>query len=75
MKEENAIVFAAVLYAFLGLGIIIFATSVINSSQLSTTFAFLIMLTAMAYNIFLMFSFQRCWNIVFKRQKQKERKR
>ncbi len=70
MKPENKILLIAILYAFLGIGIIVFANWSINHYQPQTIFAFTII--TIAYNIFLGFSFQRCWNIVFQRQKRKE---
>jgi len=67
MKTENIIVTIAMIYAFLGVGTIAVASSVVNYFKPSFPFSFAIVLIVTIYNIFLMFSFQRIWDKTFRR--------
>ena len=70
MKKENIVVSIAMLYAFLGVGIIAFASSVINYFNPIFPFSFAIILAVLVFNIYLMFSFQRIWDKCFSRGKE-----
>ncbi|KKN40012.1 hypothetical protein LCGC14_0737830 [marine sediment metagenome] len=73
MEKENTIVIVAILYAFLGIGTLIFADWSTIYFQTSSPFNIaVVFLIVLAYNIFLVFSFRRCWNMTFNRQKLKE---